>query len=501
MNARKLCVWLALSIGLLTCLSACAAPMNASKSLSRSVIESGGIVPVDELRVAEYLNYYEQHLPEPTNTAVGLDLRLGNPQVPEVGGEAWLQAGIQTRAAKPEDIAPLNLALVIDRSGSMGSPEKMPYVKQSLRVFLQSLAANDRVAIVAYDTNPEIIAPAREVGDGQWIDAAIDRLQPGGSTNLHGGLMLGFQEVDRNFDIRRNNRVILLTDGIANVGVTDAEQITAAARAYNDRGIYLSTVGLGRDFNDALLSRLARQGQGAYHFIDSAEEMDKVFRKDVLGLMQKVASDVSLILRPEPGVQVLGLTGYEGQPPAGPVEIKLRDMGTGDSQVLLVQMALAPGRPGGRRLATVELHYTDIIAQRPEQMALPVSADASAVAGYDPLWDVEVLRNVTIQRSAEGLKEISRLYAARRYQEAWNLAYELEGSLRRVAGLTGEAQMIKDADLMRTYQTTLARWVESQTGRIPQADDNPQADGILQATRFYRGRPAGTPAVPVIEVR
>ena len=159
-------------------------------------------------------------------------------------------------------------------------------------------------------------------------------------------------------------------------------------------------------------------------------------------------------------------------------------------------MALAPGGSGGRRLATVELHYTDIIAQRPEQMALPVSVDASAAAGYDPLWDVEVLRNVTIQRSAEGLKEISRLYAARRYQEAWNLAYELEDSLRYVAGLTGEAQMIKDADLMRTYQATLARWVEiADRPAVAQADDNPQA------TRFYRGRPAATPAVPVIEVR
>jgi hypothetical protein len=495
MNARKLCVWLTLSFGLLISLGACAAPMDASKALSRSVIESGGIVPVEELRVAEYLNYYEQHLPEPTDTTMGLDLRLGNPQAPAAGGEVWLQAGLQARAAKPEDIAPLNLALVIDRSGSMNSPEKMPFVKQSLGIFLHSLAANDRVAVVAYGTNPEVISPTREVGDGRWIDAAIDRIHTDGSTNLHGGLMLGFQEVSRNFDIRRNNRVILLTDGIANVGVTAPDQIAADAKTYNDRGIYLATIGLGHDINDALLSNLARQGQGAYHFIDSAEEMDKVFRKEVLGLMQKVAGDVSLTIRPEPGVQVLGLTGYEGQPPAGPVEIKLADMGTGESQIMLIQMALAPGGSGGARLATVELRYTDIIAQRPEQTMLPVSVVTSAAAGYDPLWDVEVLRNVTIQRSAEGLRAISRLYAERRYHEAWTLAYELEGSLRYVAGLTGEAQMIKEADLMRTYQATLARWVESQTGRPPQAEDAPQAP------RFYRGDPRATLEVPVIEIR
>jgi len=494
MFTRKSLLWIVLLGGLLLVVAGCA-PMDASKARSRSVIESGGIVPAEELRVAEYLNYYEQHFPEPTEKALGLDLRLGNPQIPLEGGEVWLQLSLQTRSAKPEDIAPLNLALVIDRSGSMNVPEKMPYVKQALRVFLGSLAANDVVSIVAYDTTAEVIEPAREVGDGRWIEDAIARIQPRDSTNLHDGLMLGFREVDRHFDVRRNNRVILLTDGIANQGETDPDRIAADARAYNERGIYLSTIGLGKDFNDALLSRLAIQGHGAYHFIDSAAEIDKVFRKDALGLVEKAAGDISLLLRPEPGVTVVRLTGYEGQPPTGPVEIKLRDMGTGDSQVLLAQLVLAPGATWSRRLATVELRYTDIAAQRSGTIALAAYADASDMTGYDPLWDVEVLRNVTIQRTAEGLKEISQLYAERRYQEAWSLAHALEQDLRHVAGLTGEAQMVKDADLMRTYQATLAKWVESETGRAPQADDSPQP------TRFYRGRPAETPTVPVIEVR
>lgn len=99
------------------------------------------------------------------------------------------------------------------------------------------------------------------------------------------------------------------------------------------------------------------------------------------------------------------------------------------------------------------------------------------------------------QRSAEGLRAISRLYAERRYQGAWYLARELEGSLRYVAGLTGEAQLIQDADLMRTYQATLARWVESQTGRPPEAEDAPRAP------RLYRGDPRATLEVPVIEIR
>jgi Ca-activated chloride channel homolog len=495
MLTRKLFLWIVLCGGVLLAITGCAAPMDASKARSRALIQQGGIVPAEELRVAEYLNYYEQHFPEPVDTALSLDLRPGNPQIPSSGGEAWVQIGIQAKSAKPETIAPLNLALVIDRSGSMDAPEKMPYLKRSLRVFLQSLAANDVVSIVAYSTEPEVIVRAREVGDGGWIDQAIARLEPDGSTDLHGGLMLGFREVDRGFDVRRNNRVILLTDGIANVGVTDPDRIAADAQEYNRRGIHLSTIGLGREFNDALLSRLAIQGQGAYHYIDSAEEMDKVFRKDVLGLVQKAAGDLSVQFRPGDGVRLVGLTGYEGRPPAGPVEVRLRDMGSGDSQVVLAQLDVAPGPEGRRMLAEVELKYTDELARRPEALTLPAYAEAGSLDNYDPLWDLEVLRNATIQRTAEGMKEIDRLYRLARYRDAWDLASELEQDLRHVASLTGEEQMVKDAGLMRKYQETLAGWVESQTDRRPDARDRE-----LQPTRFYRGTGA-TPAPRVLDIQ
>jgi outer membrane protein TolC len=110
------------------------------------------------------------------------------------------------------------------------------------------------------------------------------------------------------------------------------------------------------------------------------------------------------------------------------------------------------------------------------------------------LWDVEVLRNVTIQRTAEALKEIDRLYKTQRYQEAHGLASRSEQELRRVAALTGEAQMLKDADLMRKYQATLSTWIESQRATPPPEEVVPN-----EPTRFYRGR--ATPTVPVVEVK
>ncbi len=505
MDVRKLSICLWLGLALLVVAGCAAAAPDASKAISRGVINSGEIVPAEQLRVAEYLNYYKQSFPEPTDAALGLDLRLGNSRLPAEGGEAWLQIGLQARSTAQETVAPLNLALVIDCSGSMADADKMPYLKQALRLFLQSLKPDDRVAVVAYATTARVVLPSRPAGDREWLEATIQELEPAGSTNLYDGLMLGFREVDRGFDVRRNNRVILLTDGIANVGTTEPGEIARGAEAYNAKGIYLSTIGLGRDFQDSLLIRLATQGKGGYHFIDSAAEMDKVFRQEVAGLVQKAAGDVSVMLQPAAGVRVLSLTGYEGEPPAGPVQVRLRDMGTGDSQVVLVRLDVAPGARGARELAAVQVSYTDLFAQRAGNLsgqavadagvAGAVTDDAGTTGSYDPLCDVEVLRNVTIQRSAEGLKEIARLYQAQRYQDAWDLACRLEGELRRVAALTHEDQMYQDAGLMQRYQATLAGWVERQTGRAPLRPDAGRDSGA------GRPLPAGIATAPVLDIQ
>jgi Ca-activated chloride channel homolog len=473
--------------------AACAAPADTSKAYSRSVIQSGGIVQEEELRVAEYLNYYEQKFPEPVDTAVGLDVRVGNWQVPLGEADAWVQIGLQAKSARPEEIAPLNLALVIDCSGSMDVADKMPFVKQSLRVFTQSLAANDRVAIVCYDNTARMIMPSREVGDGKWVDQAIAQLEPGSNTNLHAGLMMGLTEVSRYFDSQRNNAVIILTDGLANQGVTDPDVIAEDARSYTERGIHLSTIGLGSDFNDQLLSKLAKEGQGAYHFIDSGQEMEKVFRRDALGLMAKAATDLSITLTPAEGVELVEVTGQQGALPSGPVTIPMRDMGVGDSQVLMARVRMDNARTEAREPLAVELSFRDVKSGQPLSLTAPAKVVVADLAGYDPLQDTEVLRNVTIQRSAEGLKEIARLYSEQRYGEAYQVAAELERDLRRVAAMTGEKQMLDDAAMMRSYQETLRR-------RLP-AGWEPQGEGADRPagapTRFLRGTP--TPAV--IEVQ
>lgn len=436
--------------------TACAAQQDASKAYSRAAINRGAIVPAESIRVHEYLNYYEQRFPEPSSEPLGLDVRMGTTHIPTTGGQVWMQIGLQARRSERAVRTPLNLALVLDVSGSMDTPDKMPYLKQSLMVFLGSLQPEDRVAIVTYSTQAMLLWPSQPVGRGDWIRATVESLQPSGSTNLHAGLMLGLDEVARNFDLRRNNRVILLTDGIANVGETDPGQIAREALAYNQRGIYLSTVGLGLDFNDDLLSTLARQGQGAYHFVDSALEMDKVFRQEVEGLVERVANEVRVSIQPGPGVRLISLTGLDGVPPAAGAQVTMQPMGAGDSQVLMSRLEVSPGAAGSRPLAVVTLHYQDEFAQRPREVTQTIALQAAEIPFYDPLADVEIRRNATVVRSAEALIAIDALFNQGHYLEAWQLAHQLEGELRAMAAAAGDQQLVDDADLFARYQVTLA---------------------------------------------
>jgi Ca-activated chloride channel homolog len=490
---------------LLFSLAACGGQAaDATKAHSRAVINAGAIMPAEEVRVAEYLQYYEQHLPEPQGEAVALDLRLGNERMPAQGGVAWLQVGLQTKSAETELVAPLNLAIVIDRSGSMDAPDKMPYLKASLRVFLESLKPDDLVSLVVYSDGAELLLPAQPVGDARWVQAIVDGIQPGGGTNLHAGMILGLQEVERHFDIRRNNRVILLTDGIANQGITDPAQIAAEALAYTQKGIYLSTIGLGLEFNDALLSELARQGQGGYSFVDSAEEMDRIFREHVAGLKQRVANNVNVTLTLEPGVKLLSLTGLEGALPAGGVNVPLWPLGTGDSSIILAELQVESGWAGLRPLVRVQLSYFDEFAQQPVTVEQTIQAElATDLRGYDPTWDLEIFRNVTLQRTAEGMRQIDRLFQAGRYEEAWGLARNLEQQLNEVAHLTSDETVAKDVALMGRYQQTLAEALWQAEGRTPgQPEDQPAAPA---SQRPYRGYPVDqatlTPSVPVVEIR
>jgi hypothetical protein len=234
--------------------------------------------------------------------------------------------------------------------------------------------------------------------------------------------------------------------------------------------------------------------------------MDRVFREHVAGLKQRAASEISLTVQPEPGVRLVGLTGLDGSPPAEGANIPLPPMGTGDSTVIMAQLQVEASISviGSRPLAKVQLQYFDEFAKRPvtEEQTVVVET-ASNLSGYDPTWDLEILRNVTIQQTAEGMRQIDHLFQAQRYEAAWRLAVELERRLNEVARLTNDNQMLEDVYLMQRYRQTLNDAVWQTEGRAPRLIDMPSPTPV--EARPYRGNTDGTatptPPVPTVEIR
>ena len=219
---------------------------------------------------------------------------------------------------------------------------------------------------------------------------------------------------------------MLLTDEIANVGETDPDRIAADTLAYNQQsGINVSTIGLGLDMNDALLSTLARQGHGAYHFVNSAQEMDKVFQQEVEGLLQKVASDVRVSIEVYPGASLTMITGLDGvRRHAGPksccktsVPATARSLGPG----------AGPRLPAGRADPHhVTLHYLDVFAQSPREAVFEVRAQ---FGGGLERQSVDGYRSPTERNhcaSAQALRTIDGMCQQGLYEQAWQVAANME---------------------------------------------------------------------------
>ena len=373
----------------------------------------------EEIVVEEFVNYHKHRLPLPkSGQAVAMDTRWGNWEISRSQREAVLQIGFTTAEVNERtDLRPLNLVFVIDKSGSMAG-DKMARVKDGLRAMIGKLRADDIVSIVAFDSGADVLQPARPVGYGQELRRAIDCLEPGGSTNLHGGLMLGYAEAKKYFRAGATNRVILLTDGIANEGVVDPARIAAQSSEFNGQGIDLSTIGVGMDLNNDLLRTLAQSGRGLYHFISDYKDIDKVFINEVQSLISSVAKKVEVRIEYGPGLQLEKIYGYHPRYGEGNVSIAIDDMNNGLTQVILAKFradSVKSAIPVKVRLKYFDVRRKCVVEEVQEARLVPAENDSCEL-----LSDVEVKKNFTIAQLADSLFEMTGFARRGNYSQALN---------------------------------------------------------------------------------
>ncbi|GAB4477898.1 MAG: hypothetical protein Kow00124_21600 [Anaerolineae bacterium] len=273
----------------------------------------------------------------------------------------FLLARIKGADAATGSRPPLNLGLVIDRSGSMAG-DKLDRVKQAAAFLVKHLDPSDRLSLVTYDNVVTVEIASQKVVHKDLFTAILSRITSGGTTNLSGGWLQGCTEVAAHLDPAQVNRVLLLTDGLANQGVTDPDQLTAMAAQRRAEGITTTTIGVGMDFNEDLLTAMAAAGGGAFYFIDDPDQAPTIFGEEIQGLLNVVGQNLTISAAFLSGVRLARqLTLYRQQGGGERASFFLGDLFGGEEKVLVLELEVpAMDNPGEVQIAHLRFEYDEL---------------------------------------------------------------------------------------------------------------------------------------------
>jgi Ca-activated chloride channel family protein len=254
---------------------------------------------------------------------------------------------------------PLNLALVIDTSGSMGDENKLNYVKQAAIAMLKRLRPEDRLAIITYDTSAKVVLPSSPVRmerEARWL---IESLRANGGTNLGAGLSEGYRQLREFAGPSTTNRLLLLSDGKANTGITSSAELSRMVLAQADAGISLSSFGVGLDFNEDLLAALSESGRGMYYFIDHPESMEAILAKEFNSVERLVAADIKVTVTLGGDMVIEQVFANNFTINGNTVSVRFGDLAAGERRRMQIRFQPRRRRPGSvNNAARVDVSYT-----------------------------------------------------------------------------------------------------------------------------------------------
>jgi Ca-activated chloride channel homolog len=335
----------------------------------------------------------------------------------------------------------LNISLVIDRSGSM-SGQKIEYARQAACYAVQQLLSTDRVSVVIYDDVVETLVPSTLVVDKAHITRKIQRIEARNMTALHAGWERGGSEVAQYFNPEQLNRVILLSDGLANVGLTDLDAIATDVHKLAQQGVSTTTMGVGNDYNEKLLEAMTNSGDGNYYYIESAQQLPTIFQAELQGLMATVGTTVSLGIEPQAGVEVAEVLNELEVNRKG--RYQLTNLIIGNPIEVVVRLRI-PAIAQATDLCYFRLAWND--PQNPERqkmrVALQLPVVSSAQLDEFPI-NLDVQEQVVLMMAARAKKEAVRLVEQGNYEAAKRLLQETKELVLRTSNSPQMQQEVAD---------------------------------------------------------
>ena len=352
-----------------------------------------------------------------------LDVRSENRRILIPGpGDGTIQVQvIAPDVPYPADRPKVNLALVIDRSGSMGEARKLEYVKTAAHQLIELMGSDDILSVVAYDHQVSVLFPARRVdGNREALHRIVESLYPGGQTFLSGGLEEGFRQAR---SARRNgyiNRVLLLSDGLANVGTVSRDALRRRAATMAEYGISVSTFGVGHHFDEELLTMTANGGGGNYRYLGDPERIVAALSSEFHMASRTAASDVEIIIRLKGDCRFGSVVGREWRRDGDAHIIRLGDLSAGERRTLFASLNVSASRPGLREVGEVTVRYRDPASGKSVTGASqPVSLElVRDEAHYREGFDRSVQEKKAVAQSSVMVQEAAQLADQGKKEEA-----------------------------------------------------------------------------------
>lgn len=335
---------------------------TASYRVAHRFAAEGYRPPSDSIRVEEWINSFDHGYAEPADDTLAVSVDSGESPF-ATDGTQLVQVGIATRQLATSERPPAAITFVVDTSGSMDIRERLGLVKSSLALLVNHLRADDTIAIVTYGDESRSLLGPTPVADRGRIVGAIDELRPGGSTNMEAGLRQGYREAAEAYREDAVNVVLLASDGVANVGVSEPEGLTRMIERRGRDGIHLVTVGYGMgNFNDTLMEQLANRGDGFYAYLDTFDEAERLFVDELTPTLTTVARDAKSQVTFDPAqVESYRLIGYENRAIADDDfrddAVDAGELGAGHTVTALYEVRLAGGADPAGRIGVVTVRW------------------------------------------------------------------------------------------------------------------------------------------------
>ncbi len=442
----------------------CFAQAEAS-SASFSYARAHGILASKNVNVEEYINFHRHNIVLPNEgESISTEIKWGNEFSGSDDKFAVLQIGFATGRVKDyTKVAPLNLSLVIDKSGSMAAEGRMTKLKIALNKFVEKLRPIDRISIVVYDTQASLVLPSNKIENMSLIKMAISGLMTGGSTNLNAGMVLGYEQVLKHFNEKGTNKVILLTDGLTNSGETNPEKIIENSVKYNKKNIDISTIGVGNNVNLDLIQQIAKGGKGQCHFIGLAEDIEKVFINEVEGLLSPIARNVSMEIKFDEGLEISHIYGYSPKFNTRSVSFELENMNSGRTQIVLAKFDVSKLKEFKKVKAKMIFKFYDIASGKNKIIT------KTAFLKYDDennkinfLSDQDVKKNYTIAIMAQSLKDMAFAFESKKSHDARIIINSCTNKVKNYYLYPEDKDILRVYELVEKYSKLLNEYILSE---------------------------------------